>query len=105
MAEPTVRELLTLIEAQQARIDSLEARAAAPGRSMPQVDVAAGEPKISRRGMLMGAAAVGTVGLLGGVLADPEVASASGDSGPASFSSTTTTPAVTADNTGTGSAV
>jgi hypothetical protein len=87
MATPSYKHLLALLEEQQARIDRLEAAAA--GATLEP------DPRLTtRRGMLK-TAAVGAAGFAGALLVEPATASASA---PASFTSKTARPAVTATN-------
>lgn len=112
MATPTIEELLTRLEEQQARIELLESRSAPP--APPATDPAAPadqpSPRITRRGLVRTAAA-GTAGLVGGMLLEPGAALASTTAattsphGPESFASSTSTPAITATNTGKGNAI
>ncbi|HEX3492115.1 MAG TPA: hypothetical protein VHU92_22405 [Streptosporangiaceae bacterium] len=105
MATPTVEELMARLEEQQARIELLESRSAPPAAS-PAEQSDQHSPGITRRG-LVAAAAAGTAGLVGGMLLEPGAALASTTSphGPESFASSTSTPAVTATNTGKGNAI
>jgi hypothetical protein len=109
MATPTIGELLARLEEQQARIELLESRSAAP----PAGPVAGTVPEpdqrpslLTRRGLVRGAA-IGTAGLVGGMLVEPgaALASTTAPHGPESFASSTTTPAITATNTGKGNAI
>lgn len=104
MTTPTIEELLARLEEQQARIELLESRTVAP-----VAGPAAGEPAepaphrtgLTRRGMVKTAAA-GAAGIVGAMLIEPEGVASAADAGPASFTSSTTKPAVTATNTGKG---
>jgi hypothetical protein len=59
---------------------------------------------MTRRGLVK-AAAVGTAGIVGAMLMESEAAASTTNQAPASFTSTSSTPAVTATNTGSGFAV
>src|SRR5262249_24761361 len=59
---------------------------------------------MTRRGMVKTAAA-GAAGIVGAMLIEPEGVASAADAGPASFTSSTTKPAVTATNTGKGNAL
>lgn len=109
MATPTVEELMARLEEQQTRIELLESRSGPPAAS--QADQSGQpSPSITRRG-LVAAAAAGTAGLVGGMLIEPGAALAStaaattSPHGPESFASSTSTPAITATNTGKGNAI
>jgi hypothetical protein len=112
MATPTVEELLARLEEQQARIELLESRSAPPAPATTDATAQADQPasRISRRG-LVAAAAAGTAGLVGGMLLEPGAALASTSAatttphGPESFASSSSTPAITATNTGKGNAI
>jgi hypothetical protein len=108
MAEPTISELVSRLEEQQARIEWLVACAEANASTVDIGGPAAadsGTARMSRRGMLMTAAA-GTAGLIGGMLSNAQGAAAvPASGGPATFTSASATAAVTATDTGTGNAV
>jgi hypothetical protein len=109
MATPTVEELMARLEEQQARIELLESRSAPPAAGQPEQSDQH-SPSITRRG-LVAAAAAGTAGLVGGMLLEPGAALASTTAattsphGPESFASSSSTPAITATNTGQGNAI
>jgi hypothetical protein len=99
---PTIEELLARLEEQQARIELLESRTVAPAAS-PAADEPTESgphrPGMTRRGMVKTAAA-GAAGIVGAMLIEPDGVASAADAGPASFTSSTTKPAVTATNTG-----
>lgn len=104
MEEPTVAELLARLEEQQARIELLESRTIAPATSQAADEPSEPgphRPAMTRRGMVKTAAA-GAAGIVGAMLIEPEGVASAADTGPASFTSSTTKPAVTATNTGNG---
>ena len=104
MAAPTIEELLARLEEQQARIELLESRTIAPVAGPAADEPAESGPHragLTRRGMVKTAAA-GAAGIVGAILIEPEGVASAADVGPASFTSSTTTPAVTATNTGKG---
>src|SRR5215472_11268325 len=116
---PTISELLARLEEQQARIERLEAGPTAPavspaasvqadadpaGADPADADPADGEARpavLTRRGMVRTAAA-GAAGVVGAMLVESGGVASAADAGPASFTSSTTKPAVTATNTGKG---
>lgn len=125
--QPTLSELVALLQAQQARIERLEAAAGArsvdataPDRSggpgHPDAGPDVGGPgvggsdggrtaaRFTRRGMLMGAAA-GTAGIVGPPCSSRPWHGAVPLAGSATFTSSTGTAAVTAKNTSTGNGV
>ena len=113
MTTPSIGELLARLEEQQARIERLESGAMAPvagpagsepAESAPVRDEPAESgPRsagMTRRGMVT-AAAAGTAGIVGAMLVEAGgVASAA--TGPGTFTSSSSTPAVKATNTGKG---
>ncbi len=104
MPTPTIGELLARLEEQQARIDRLESRSAAPPAGGAADDPAGPGPRpagMTRRGMVA-AAAAGTAGIVGAVLAESAGVASAATGGPASFKSSSATPAVTATNTAQG---
>ena len=107
MTTPTIEELLARLEEQQARIGLPESRTIAPAASPAadeQAESGPDRPGMTRRGMLKTAAA-GAAGIVGAMLIEPEGVASAADAGPASFTSSTTKPAVTATNTGKGNAL
>jgi hypothetical protein len=107
VATPTIGELFARLEEQQARIERLEARSTAPAAGPGAGDPADGDPRppgLTRRGMVRTAAA-GAAGVVGAMLVESGGVASAATSGPASFTSSTSKPAVTATNTGKGEAV
>jgi hypothetical protein len=109
MASPTIEQLLTRLQEQEARIERLESGHPGPRAPAPAPEPAESEPgprssRMTRRGMVK-AAAVGTAGIVGAMLMESEAAATTAGQAPASFTSSTITPAVTATNTGTGFAI
>ncbi|MGI8824193.1 MAG: hypothetical protein ACR2JC_00840 [Chloroflexota bacterium] len=102
--QASTREMWTLIQEQRAELEALKAHLSEPwDEKTPRSGVGQGE-RLSRAGLLK-TVTMGAAGVVGAAVLLEEttsVAGATGSEGATTFTSTSTTPAVTTRNTGTG---